>query len=240
MKKIYLLLMMAATLFTWGCGGGDDGPGEKLEVSPEELILSENGEGMLIITSNVKWEISTTASWMTFSTTNGEGNEQVTVRADDSSKSERAALVTIKGGSLNRQVVVTQLAPKVRKHYIYGDVVNHPEQTPFQPGAWDAAAMRFSDTEGEHFPTIPDEVYFGLKTLIFDVSDAKDCDLRVMNAWWSRIYYDHVQFVSGLNEIKITPTMAKECAKGNGGEGKDLDLMLYSGTCTINAVYYEE
>lgn len=231
---------MAATLFTWGCGGGDDGPGEKLEVSPEELILSENGEGMLIITSNVKWEISTTASWMTFSTTNGEGNEQVTVRADDSSKSERAALVTIKGGSLNRQVVVTQLAPKVRKHYIYGDEVNHPEQTPFQPGAWDAAAMRFSDTEGEHFPTIPDEVYFGLKTLIFDVSDAKDCDLRVMNAWWSTVYYDHVQFVSGLNEIKITPTMAKECAKGNGGEGKDLDLMLYSGTCTINAVYYEE
>jgi len=34
--------------------------------------------------------------------------------------------------------------------------------------------------------------------------------------------------------------MAKECAKGNGGEGRDFDLMLYSGTMTLNAVYYEE
>jgi hypothetical protein len=32
--------------------------------------------------------------------------------------------------------------------------------------------------------------------------------------------------------------MAKECAKG--GEGRDLDLMLYGGTMTLKSVYYEE
>ncbi len=132
-----------------------------------------------------------------------------------------------------------EITDPLQKYYIYGDVASFPEQTPFQPGAWDAAAMRFSSTEGAHLPTIPDDVYFGLKTLIFDVSDVSaDFDLKVMNGWWSNTYYDHVKWTSGLNELQITETMAKECAKG--GEGRDLDLMLYSGSMTLNAVYYEE
>ena len=133
----------------------------------------------------------------------------------------------------------------LQKFYIYGDPNRSEEekekdpQLPFVPGAWDAAAMRFSSTEGAHLPTIPDDVYFGLKTLIFDVSDVtEDFDLKVMNGWWSNTYYDHVKWVSGLNELQITETLAKECAKG--GEGRDLDLMLYSGSMTLNAVYYEE
>ena len=123
------------------------------------------------------------------------------------------------------------------KIYLYGDP-NNSEQQPFVPGAWDAAAMRFSSTEGTHLPTIPDDVYFGLKTLIFDVSDVTDnFDLKVMNGWWSNLYYDHVKWENGLNELQITEVMANECAKG--GEGRDLDLMLYSGSMTLNAVYYE-
>ena len=132
-----------------------------------------------------------------------------------------------------------EITDPLQKFYIYGDVASFPDQTPFQPGAWDAAAMRFSSTEGAHLPTIPDDVYFGLKSLIFDVSDVSaDFDLKVMNGWWSNTYYDHVKWTSGLNELQITETMAKECAKG--GEGRDLDLMLYSGSMTLNAVYYEE
>jgi len=124
------------------------------------------------------------------------------------------------------------------KYYIYGGP-DRPDQTPFQPGAWDAAAMRFSSTEGAYLPTIPDDVYFGLKTLIFDVSDVSDdFDMKVMNGWWSATYYDHVKWVSGLNELQITTEMANDCAKSAGG--RDLDLMLYSGTMTLNAVYYEE
>ena len=124
------------------------------------------------------------------------------------------------------------------KYYIYGDPAKAAEEPPFQPGAWDAAAMRFSSTEGAHLPTIPDEVYFGLKTLIFDISDASGVDLKVMNGWWSNTYYDHVVWTDGLNELQITDVMAKECAKG--GEGRDLDLMLYGGSMTLNSVYYEE
>ena len=125
----------------------------------------------------------------------------------------------------------------LQKIYIYG---GDPEkEPPFVPGAWDAAAMRFSSTEGAHLPTISDDVYAGLKTLIFDVSDVTpDFDLKVMNGWWSATYYDHVKWTSCLNELQITQYMADQCAKG--GEGRDLDLMLYSGSMTLNAVYYEE
>ena len=130
------------------------------------------------------------------------------------------------------------------KTYIYGDP-NRSEkekaedpQLPFQPGAWDAAAMRFSSTEGKHLPTIPDDVYFNLKTLIFDVSDVTDdFDMKVMNGWWTNTYYDHVKWEDGLNELQITQTMANECAKG--GEGRDLLLLLSGGSMTLNAVYYE-
>ncbi|MBE6260452.1 MAG: hypothetical protein E7107_06455 [Prevotella sp.] len=138
------------------------------------------------------------------------------------------------------EVECQEITDPLQKFWIYGDVANFPEQVPFSPGAWDAAAMRFSSTEGAHLPTIPDDVYFGLKTLIFDISDANGVDMKVMNGWWSNTYYDHVNWVDGLNELQITETMAKECAKGNGGEGRDLDLMLYSGSMTLNSVYYEE
>ena len=129
------------------------------------------------------------------------------------------------------QIECQEITDPLQKYYIYGDVEKYPDQVPFQPGAWDAAAMRFSSTEGAHLPTIPDDVYFGLKTLT-------GVDLKVMNGWWSNTYYDHVVWQDGLNELQITEDMAKECAKG--GEGRDLDLMLYGGTMTLHSVYYEE
>ena len=136
-------------------------------------------------------------------------------------------------------VTCSVITDPLQKFYIYGDPAKAGEEPPFQPGAWDAAAMRFSSTEGAHLPTISDDIYFGLKTLIFDVSDVTpDFDLKVMNGWWSNTYYDHVKWKDGLNELPITDTMAKECAKG--GEGRDLDLMLYNGSMTLKTVYYEE
>jgi hypothetical protein len=139
--------------------------------------------------------------------------------------------------STTYQVECQEITDPLVKYYIYG--ADPTVEPPFTPGAWDAAAMRFSSTEGAHLPTIPDDVYFGLKTLIFDVADVTaDFDLKVMNGWWSNTYYDHVKWVDGLNELQITQTLADECAKG--GEGRDLDLMLYSGSMTLKSVYYEE
>ena len=129
----------------------------------------------------------------------------------------------------------------LQKFYIYPRPGKEAEDLPFKPGAWNAAAMRFSDTEGQHFPYISDEVYWGFKTLIMDVSDVEDgTTMMVHNGWWSATYIDTMPIVNGPNEIQLTEDMAKDCAKGNGGQGKDLQFLIKSGNCTVNSVYYEE
>lgn len=143
-----------------------------------------------------------------------------------------------------------EITDPLQRFYIYGE--DPAAQPPFKPGAWDAAAMRFSDNEGKFIdingnegflPYLSDDVYWGLKTLIFDISEATpDCAGRIMNGWWSARYDGDkdVQFTNGLWELQLTEAIAKDCARGNGGDGKDLDLMVTSGSCQINAIYYEE
>lgn len=134
------------------------------------------------------------------------------------------------------------------RFWIYGA----PEsgQAPFSPGGWDAAQMRFSDNEGKHFPYLTDDVYWGGKTLIFDITDATDdCIVAVMTGWWSA-WFDgngaqkpervEIPVKNGQWELPLTEDIAKKCARGNGGEGHDLQLMITSGSCTFNNCYYEE
>ena len=147
-------------------------------------------------------------------------------------------------------IVCQEITDPLQRYYIYGE--DPTVQAPFKPGAWDAAAMRFSDNEGKFtdingkqgfLPYLSDDVYWGFKTLIFDISEATpDCAGRIMNGWWSARYDDDkdVQFTNGLWELQLTEAIAKDCARGNGGGGKDLDLMITSGSCQINAIYYEE
>ena len=134
-----------------------------------------------------------------------------------------------------------EITDELQKIFIYPRPGKEAEDLPFKPGAWNAAAMRFSDSEGQHFPYLSDEVYWGFKTLIMDVSEVEDgTTMMVHNGWWSATYIDSMPIVDGPNEIQITEDMAKDCAKGNGGSGKDLQFLIKSGNCTVNSVYYEE
>ena len=143
-----------------------------------------------------------------------------------------------------------EITDPLQRFYVYGE--DPTAQPPFKPAAWNAACMRFSDNEGKFvdingnegfLPYLSDDVYWGFKTLIFDISDATaDCAGRIMNGWWSARYDGDkdVQFTNGLWELQLTEAIAKDCARGNGGSGKDLDIMVTSGSCQINAIYYEE
>lgn len=143
-----------------------------------------------------------------------------------------------------------EITDPLQKYYIYGE--DPAVQPPFKPAAWNAACMRFSDNEGKFtdingnegfLPYLSDDVYWGFKTLIFDISDATDdCAGRIMNGWWSARYDGDtdVHWTNGLWELPLTEAIAKDCARGNGGSGKDLDIMVTSGSMTVNAIYYEE
>ena len=143
------------------------------------------------------------------------------------------------------QVECQEITDPLQKFYIFGSEDN-TNLAVLGPG--DAAAGRFSDGEGKYFPFLSDDVYFGQKTLIFDIVEAEDgqfiwgddfgCTVRVMNGWWSATYADNVPLAVGLWELPITEEMAKDCAKG--GSAKDLDLLMTRGTVKIKSVYYEE
>lgn len=141
-----------------------------------------------------------------------------------------------------------EITDPLQKFWIYGE--DPSVQPPLVLGPGDAGAGRFSDNEGKGLPYLSDDVYWGFKTLIFELTDATEgqfiwgddfgCTVRVMNGWWSATYADNVPLANGLWELQITEDIAKDCARGNGGDGKDLDLLMTRGSVTIKSVYYEE
>ena len=139
----------------------------------------------------------------------------------------------------------------IKKFWIYGeDPAKQPE---FWLESGDAGAGRFSDNEGKYFPYLNKETYFGLKTLVFEITDTEEgqfiwetekedvgLTIRVMNGWWTTNYYDNETPTKGYWELPITEEMAKECAaEKDGGAGKDLDLLMTRGRIKIKACYYE-
>ena len=136
----------------------------------------------------------------------------------------------------------------IKKKYFYGeDPAKQPE---FWLESGDAAGGRFSDNEGKYFPYLDGETYFGHKTLVFEVTDTEEgpfiwgdgvgLTMRVMNGWWSATYAEDVVPTKGYWELEITEQMAKDCASSNdGGDGKDLDLLMTRGKIKIKACYYE-
>lgn len=136
----------------------------------------------------------------------------------------------------------------IKKFWIYGeDPVKQPE---FWLESGDAGGGRFSDNEGTHFPYLNGDTYFGHKTLVFEITDTEEgkfiwgddtgLTMRVMNGWWSTTYADNVVPTKPYWELEITDQIAKECASSNdGGDGKDLDLLMTRGRIKIKACYYE-
>ena len=143
-------------------------------------------------------------------------------------------------------VTCSEITNPLEKFYLFGNPADGVEPAVLGPG--DAAAGRFSDSEGKYFPYLSDDIYFGKKTLIFDIIAAEEgpfiwgsdvgCTCRVMNGWWSTAYADNVPLSVGLWELDITDQMAAECAQG--GDSKDLDILMTRGSVTIKSVYYEE
>ena len=104
----YILAVLTAQLTLTSCPA-DKEVEPRLEVSPGQLTLDANGEGELFISSNTVWNVSSTESWLSFSTMSGKGDGQVTVRAM-ASTSERKGTVTVKAGGLSRRTMVERLA----------------------------------------------------------------------------------------------------------------------------------
>ena len=254
MKKIFLLFAAACALVA--CDPVSEDISDKGHISVDELIAKTNvsvdksadGKNGNILTCSTSAPV--TAKW-TVAGKNLIGNYAwkkmrlgeyiVTLTALCSDGTELVADFPI-----NCEVETDP----IKKVWIYG------EDPVAQPEFWldgDAANGRFSNNEGKHLPYLDKTTYFGLKTLVFDITEAQDgpfiwgdgasdfgCTMRVMNGWWSSTYADNVPLTTGYFELEITEKMAKECAaQGDGGEGRDLDLLMTRGKVKVKSVYYE-
>jgi len=249
MKKIFLMLFAVCAFAA--CDPIHEKIGNGGHISVDELISkttvtvdkAASGQNGNVITCetlapvNAKWDIG--------------GKEFVgnyaTKKMKLGSYSVKLNAICADGTELTAEFPVTcsEITDPLQKFYIFGGPDN-AEPAILGPG--DAAAGRFSDGEGKYFPFLSDEVYFGKKTLIFDIIEAEEgqfiwgddfgCTVRVMSGWWDGPFADNVPLSVGLWELPITDEIANTCAKG--ATAHDLDLMMTRGTVKIKSVYYEE
>jgi hypothetical protein len=80
-----------------------------LTVAPSSLSFSaEGGSQTLTITSNVNWNTSSNASWLTVSPSSGANNGVVTTTASTNTGASRSAVITVTGGGITRTITVIQ------------------------------------------------------------------------------------------------------------------------------------
>lgn len=260
MKKIFLLFAAACALVA--CDPVHEDIGNAGHITLDELLAKTsvtvdvdpatgvNGNQIFCSTSapvNARWDIDGK------SFVNNYAWKKMKVNKDDNGNYEETPYTVIltalcaDGTVLTHEFPVTcsTITNALEKIYLFGSADN---ETPAELNAGDAAAGRFSDSEGKYFPYLSDEIYFGKKTLIFDIIEANEgkfiwgddygCTCRVMNGWWSSTYADNVPLSVGLWELEITDAIAAECAKG--GDSKDLDILMTRGSIKVKSVYYEE
>ena len=255
MKKIFLLFAAACALVACDptsediSGGGHITVEELLAKTSVTTDMSTDGKHGNILTCKTSAPVS--ASW-NIAGKNIAGNyAQKKMRVGDFT-------VTLTGicgdGTIVKADIPVSIETEtdpIKKFWIYGqDPAKQPE---FWLESGDAGAGRFSDNEGKYFPYLSDDIYNGLKTLVFEVTDTQEgqfiwapdpqgtddmgLTMRVMNGWWSSVYAENVVPTKGYWELDITKQMADECAPGAGA--RDLDLLMTRGKIKIRACYYE-
>ena len=252
MKKIFLLFVAVCAF--GACDPTHEDISNRGHISADELRAKstvtvdkassgQNGNVITCTTSapvNAKWEIGGKELLGNYATKKmklGEHKVILTALCADGTQLKDSFMVNCQ-----------EITDPLQRFWIYGE--DPVAQPPLTLGPGDAAAGRFSDNEGKGLPYLSDDVYWGFKTLIFDIAEAEEgqfiwgddfgCTVRIMNGWWSATYADNYPLTTGLWELPITEEIAKDCARGNGGDGKDLDLLMTRGSVTIRSVYYEE
>lgn len=261
MKKIFLLFAAVCALVACDPVHEDIGNGghitldellAKTSVTVDKSASGQNGNVITCSTSapvNAVWNIGGksfigNSAWRKMKL----GNHTVILTALCADGTELTAEFPIE---------CQEITDPLQKFYIYGDP-EKPEEVPVTLGLTDPAAGRFSSTEGKYFPYLADEVYYGLKTLMIDITDVQEGEnpnwgmpwgpalMRVMTGWWSPQFMDDFEPQVGLLELQITQEMAEWCAHTNkedadgNARNRDLTLMMTRGSVTIKSVYYEE
>lgn len=109
-RNIFPPFLLTLVLIFISCSGETTVVPE-LTVAKDAIVCTkESGTTLLAIKSNVAWTATSSQTWCTLTPTSGEaGTVQISVAVTaNSTPSDREALITIKAGSLTKEVKVTQ------------------------------------------------------------------------------------------------------------------------------------
>jgi endoglucanase len=109
-KSMFFFLVL---LLMPSCSSDDTPPAPEVIVSLETITFSNAGETKpFYVKSNVNWEVTSSETWCALSMTNGEvGTMKVDVTASSNpTATTRTANISVKAGSISKQVTVTQQA----------------------------------------------------------------------------------------------------------------------------------
>lgn len=105
--------MLCVSLGLSSCSSSDSEPEPELSVYPSSIKLAATGgeSQEFDIACNTNWILAVDESWLDVSSRKGNGDETITVSAEDNTESTaRTATVTITAGDIQKKVKVTQAA----------------------------------------------------------------------------------------------------------------------------------
>jgi uncharacterized protein YaiE (UPF0345 family) len=90
--------------------GGGVTPVDELSISPSsQNVSSSSGNTNISVSSNVSWNASDNASWLTLSPSSGSNNSSISATfQENTSTSSRTATITVSGGGITRTATITQ------------------------------------------------------------------------------------------------------------------------------------
>lgn len=110
-KYLFLTLLLLLTACDKGDDAGGDNPvisSDFIRVSPNLQLLGYGQVEELSIEANCNWTITKTQGWLKVDPTSGSNSQRVKVFAEkDSTGAQRTDVLTIRGGNVERYVMVT-------------------------------------------------------------------------------------------------------------------------------------
>lgn len=209
-KYLFLTLLFLLT----ACDKGDDAGGENpiisadfIRVSPNLQLLGDGQVEELSIEANCNWTITKTQDWLTVSPTSGSNSQRVKVSAGkNSTGAQRTDVLTIRGGNVERYVMVTQAK-------------GQEEQTIVTPElAIDVSALDFGELAANETKTVTvTNKGTGLLTVnirsdnaLFTVSPAQLTDIATGQSKTFNVTFNYSSLTTSYGDksasITVTPT----------------------------------
>jgi len=114
MKLVHILSPLVILICLFNCSSNDsseEGIEENLELTAVSEFSANSESQSIYVISNLEWIVEDNSSWISTTPNSGTNNGLISISVDENlTESNRSGIVTVSGGSVSRQLTVTQRA----------------------------------------------------------------------------------------------------------------------------------